>query len=328
MKEPTKPTLLSDFILVRFEEKEQLKSAIIIPERYLIQEGDETEASVYGVTTDRRLINPQVCYVIQGNANIPSDVRVFVHYGAYEVAQWLDDEQALIRSSMVFFTLDPITPLPGYYLCEEIKIEGEKTESGIYTTPIVEATLPINVRITHAYNDSYFKVGDEVLTVDSAQYQLKYDGANYIKLKESEIIGKKEGDEIIPFGKYLLVEYIEEPDKELEQKNDYLAHMKDVAIKYRLHVPDVDFTPVKASKQVTARLIYYGNDIKRISLPHNGSFLGENKIYLQNGSTLINAEIGDKLLVDRNRGAIMQDGKWIINLDTILCVIEDHQNAS
>lgn len=304
-----------DYIVVQFDEQEAKVHGtdIIIPERYLIQEGDETENSAYGVTTDRRLINPQVVTVIQGNETVPTGVKAFVHYGAYEVAQWIDDKNALIKSAMVFFTLDPITPLPGNYLGEEVFIEGDKTDSGIYITPYAEMKLPINIKITHVSKNSEIQVGDEVITIDSAQYPLKYEDKTYIKLRDSEIVAIKRDGNIIPYRNYLLVEYIDTIDEELIQQNYYKDHLKDVAIKYRLHVPDIDFTHAKESKHVDAKLIAIGSDCRYIK-PTNSE-----KTFLYAGG-ILEANIGSILKIDRNRGARLDNGQWIINLDTVLWV--------
>lgn len=311
------PTILNGHILVEFEKKPKLNESldIVAPERFLVQEADEEgETNAWAVTTDRRTINPQIIKVIQGNETVKTDTRCFCHYGCYEIGKWINEEQAIIRPDMVFFELGPpIKPFPGNYLAEEIFVEGERTASGIYTTPIAEAKLPCNVRITHVPDtkelgiingderqlnhrkDIY--VGDEVVTIDEAQYTLKYEDKKYIKLRESEIIAKVVDGKVIPLNKYLLVEYCEEPDAKLQAENDYKAHTKDVAIKHRLFVPGIDFEPTKPKKEVTAKLLEIGDSVNKYEL---------------------DAEVNDMLVINRNRGLLLPDGKWIINLDAIL----------
>lgn len=304
MNKPTL-TLSSGHILVEFEEKPKMSATLdlVAPERFLVQEAEEEgETNAWAVTTDRRTINPQIVNVIIGDDTVPTDSRCFVHYGCFEIGQWYNDKQCIIRANMVFFMLDPIKTFQGNYLGEEVFVEGEKTESGIYTTPIVEEKLPCNIVITHIPDNSSFAVGDEVITIDGAQYTLNYNGKKYIKLRDSEIIAKVVDKQVVPVGKYLLVEYMDKPNPELTNENDYKAHMKDVAIKHRLFVPGIDFTPTEAPKHVDAKILAVGPDIK------------PQELY---------AQVDDKLLINRNRGLRLPDGKWIINLDAILCVYEE-----
>ena len=290
--------------MVEFEEKPKLSEALdlVIPERYLIQEADGPgETNAWGVTTDRRTINPQTVRVIVGNDQVPTDSRCFVHYGAIEVAKWYNDNQAIIKSSMAFFMLDPIRPFDGNYLGEEIIIEGEKTESGIYLTPTPETKLPCNIRITHVPENSVFEVGNEVITIDAAQYTLKYEDKTFVRLKENEIIAKVVNGETIPLDKYILVEYVEEENRQLTDENDYKAHLKDVSLKFRLFVPEVDFTPTEPSKNVDAKILSFGPNIN---------------------AERVGADIGDMVYINRNRGLKLNDGRWIINFDTILFVYE------
>jgi co-chaperonin GroES (HSP10) len=296
-----KPTvqLLNDYILVEFEEKPKLseKLDLVMPDRYLIQEADqEGETNAYGVVTDRRTINPQIIKVIQGNESIPRGSRCFVHYGAFEIAKWYNG-QAIIRASMVFFMLDPIRPFEGNYLAEEIVVEGEKTESGIYLTPTVETKLPCNVRILYIPEISILNVGDEVITIDAANYTLKFEDKTYIKLKESEIIGKVVNGETIPLGKNILIEYMDEDLSEIIADNDRKDFSKDFALKHRLFIPDIDLTQSPPPKTVPAKILAIGPEVNRLAF---------------------SGDIGDEATALRGRGVLLPNNKWIVNLDTIL----------
>lgn len=292
--------LMNGYILVEFEEKKHIVNGteLIIPERYLIQDGDEDSNSAWGVTTDRRLINPQVVKVIQGEGL--EGKRCFVHYGAYEIAKWHTETLALIPVKTLLFSLDPITPFDGNYLGEEIWVDGVKTASGIYTTPYAEKKEACNIKIVHTPENSSIKAGDEIITIDDKQYPLKYDDKTFIKVKESEIIGLVKEGVTVPYGKYLLAEYVEEEDKNLIAHNEYKAHLKDVAIKFGIHCPDMDYNPSgPASKVVEARILGIGDEVRKIDINY--------------------ACVGDMILVARDRGALLSDGKWIINLDAFLC---------
>lgn len=298
MKVPTLQ-LLNDHILVEFEQRPKLSEALdlVMPERYLIQEADkEGEYDAYGVVTDRRTINPQIVNVIQGNNAIPNGSRCFVHYGAFEIAKWYTPKQAIIRASMVFFMLDPIRPFAGNYLGEEIFVEGEKTASGIYLTPYAETKLPCNVRILHVPEQSDLKEGDEVISVDAANYTLKYQDKKYVRLKDSEIVAKMVDGEPVPLGKNILVEYLEEDLSDILAENARRVEAKDLAIKFRLHVPEIDYNPLPPPRLAPVRVLAIGD---RLSTRE------------------FEASIGDEGSVLRGRGVMLNDNKWIVNLDSI-----------
>ncbi len=326
MSKPTL-TLSKGYILVEFEEKPKLSEALdlVAPERFLVQEADSPgETNAWAVTTDRRTINPQIVNVIVGDDDVPTGSRCFVHYGAFEVAKWFTPKQAIIKSSLAFFMLDPVRPFPGNYLGEQIILEGERTESGIYLTPNPDEKLPCHIRITHipipektkCYtfhngervdfeaqipNKNSIEIGDEVITIDASQYTLKFEDKTYVRMKDSEIIAKVVDGEVIPRDKYIVAEYVETVNKELIAENKYKAHMKDVSLKHRLFVPGVDFEAKAPSKNVDARLVAFGPNI----LERDG------------------VQIGDMAHINRHRGLKLAEGKWMINLDTILFVYEE-----
>ncbi len=60
--------------------------------------------------------------------------------------------------------------------------------------------------------DSDLPCGTRVLTLKYAFYLVTLDGMDYFKVKKSEIVGRISGEDIVPVGKYILIEYIE-PEK-------------------------------------------------------------------------------------------------------------------
>lgn len=310
MNEPTLQ-LLNDHLLVEFEPRQKLsdKLDLVMPERYLIQDADkEGEHDAYGIVTDRRTINPQIVKVIKGNKQIPDGSRCFVHYGAFEVAQWFTPKQAIIKSGMVFFMLDPIRTFPGNYLGEEVFIEGERTASGIYVTPYAETKLPCNVKILHAPEASGLKAGDEVISIDAANYTLTYQDKKYVKLRESEIVAKMVDGKLVPMGKNILVEWLDEDLSEIIAENDRRRDAKDLAIKYRLHVPDIDYTPLPPPKTVSAKVLALGDDIN----------LRQLKLWCATLST--DPSTTTEIIVElrRGKGVMLNDNQWIVNMDAIL----------
>src|SRR6185503_10593497 len=86
-------------ILIKFHDEIDTPLNLIIPERYTVHEQssvDDNESRM-GVTTDRRLINPQTCEILTGKY---AGEEAFLYYGAYEMAKWVDDK-AIIPDTML-----------------------------------------------------------------------------------------------------------------------------------------------------------------------------------------------------------------------------------
>lgn len=324
----------NNFVLVKFIKYDKkssvlkLDSGLFVPERYVIEEADEDAQTAWGVTTDRRLINPQVIEVIQGNelwinkvkdtypeferdkilkenTLIPDGGQYFVHYGAMEVCRWVDDDHALIPAKLFFFGLDPIKCLPGIYLGEEVFGDLPKTASGIYLTPQMEDKVGIKVKIIHTPENAHplVQVGSTVITVDAFQYDLNYNGKKYIKLEEGEIIGVEQNGEYIPLGNSVLVEHLPDPDLEARvAENDKRRAHRDYIDKTRMHISeqytkglDPEYLDLPEPKTISARILAIGEDVADKSLV-----------------------VGDKLLILRNYGCILPNKQWILNLDLVL----------
>lgn len=280
-------------------------NGLIVPERYIIEQGDEDADTAWGVTTDRKLINPQLINILSGEY---TGRRAFVHYGAFEVAKWLDDHQAFIPEKMILFFVDPIRCMPGTYLGEEVYGELEKTSSGIYLTPHLEEKEGVKVYITHVPDDAHplVKVGTTVITVDAFQYDLTYDGKKYIKVEQQEIVGIQTKDGYHPVGNTVLVDYL--PDTDLAERmaeNDRRRAQRDYIDRHGLHISeayikhlDPAYEPLPEPKFTYAKLLAIGNGVKP------GRFT-----------------IGDRLMVQRNYGCILPNKQWILNLDLVVGVM-------
>lgn len=294
--------LTGNNILVKFDPMPTV-SGLAVPERYKIQDGDKDENTAYGVTTNRKLINPQVITILKGEHE---GKRAFVHYGAYEIAKWPEPEVAFIPEATILFFIEPIQPVYGTYLGEEVFTQGERTASGIYITPYSEKKEGVLIKITHIPEQGgvgNIKVGDTVVTVDSYQYDLRYEGKKYIKLRSTEIIGIKKDDGYIPVGNRVLVEYL--PDEDLQERIEENAkrfQILETMSKRYLHLGDMPngelpehLRPVKEPKTTHAKLLAVGEQV--------------------------DTELDDTVMVFRNYGCILPNGQWITSIDNVVGVI-------
>lgn len=295
---------LANNILVKFDPVPTV-GGIIMPERYLIQEADTPgENNAYGVSTNRKAINPQIVTILSGEHK---DKKAFVYYGAYEIAKWPEgiDGIAIIPDTTIFFFIDPIEPVAATYLGEEVFSEGDKTESGIYITPYAERKEGILIRIIHipkegqvSYADKLIAVGDIVVTIDQHQYDLRFEDKKYIKLKATEIVGVKTEDGYVPTGDRVLIEYL--PDSDLQERvteNDRRAGLLDFMEKNGLHYTVTDLEPLKEPKTVNARILAIGNDVNS------------------------EATIGDEAIVFRNYGQLLKKDLWITSIENVVGVL-------
>lgn len=303
-------------ILVKFDPVPSI-GGIIIPERYKIQEGDEEDNDAYGVTTNRKAINPQVVTIVKSKSGSLDGRRAFVYYGAYEIAHWPEPELAIIPEHTILFFIDPIEPYDGTYLGEEVFTDGVKTKSGIYITPYAEKKEPVMIRVTHIpqhggvqYGGKYIQPGDVVVTVDSYQYDLHFREKKYIKLKSPEIIGVQTSDGYVPTGDRVLIEYL--PDADLLERiaeNDKRKEQLEIASKYHLHIGDMPggelpehLKPVKEPKTVQAKLLAIADSV--------------------NLKTLIgHISVGDEVMVFRNYGCILPNGQWLTPVDNVIGIM-------
>lgn len=305
---PIAPNPVNNNIVVRFHEQIETPLNLIIPERYAVHtqgSADDNETRV-GVTTDRRLINPQKCTVVIGNqyhiehirdnytelerdtllsriVEIHPDRDYFLYYGAYEVAKWIDDEHALIPSSHVLFQIDPIKMIPGNYLCEEITTPGDVTESGIFRSTDIGGVDGLRVKVIHS--GGYVGIGDTIITTDSHQYKLTYNGIKYILIKDKYIAGVNER----PYGENMLIEYLPDTDTGREERNEEKRKQRDFMDVHRMFYKPEDYAPEQLPKYADA-IVLEGK--------HSGR----------------------QVIVERNFGVGVAKGRAIISPDSLIAV--------
>lgn len=305
---------LNGNILVEFEPL-KLISGLVHPERYLIQEADQSdEANAYGIVTDRRLINPQTVRILSGEYE---GQRAFVYYGAYELKKYTE-VGFLIPDKTLFFLLDPMRMLPNTYLGEEVFTQGETTASGIYTTPFAEKKEGVKIKLTHVPENSQYVPGETVITIDPYQYPLTYEGKKYIKLTEGQIIGVERG-EVVPTNDTILVQYL--PDEFLQERlaeNDRRKHRRDV-MDVGFFVSDIhathghapDWEDLPEPKFVKAKVLAVSEHIPQPVTLDGVEYSGAVGI----GQTLGDV---DTIWAFRNFGCSLGNDMWIINIDAVV----------
>lgn len=308
---------INNKIVVMFDDAPETPMGLIIPERYVVhnEQGlDDENGTKTAVTTNRRLINPQTLTVLEDNGSwvathggerIHTGRRYFCYYGAYETAQWLTDDEAIIDAKFIFFQIDPIVCMPGIYLGEEVFGEGVTTASGI----ILKEGLKdgVRVKLTHVPPDAKFKVDDVVITYNDKNYPLLHDGHNYLKVTEDVIVGIETSDGDRPIDKNLLVEYLPDPDaEERERQNDEIKERIRLFNRLNFHIEPVTLDLIPEPKQVMAKLIAKGDGVDWKRVVDLSSHVHE----------------GD-LMCHRNYGVKLPNGQWIISEDTVLWRRED-----
>ena len=275
--------VLHNRILVRFHEDIETPLGLVIPERYAVhvQQNEDDNETRKGVTTDRRLINPQKVTILSGKHE---GRDAFVYYGAYEIAKWVDDERAIIDESLIYFFIgDTIEMAENTYLGYEVFVEPEKTPAGIILSTTLEEKDKISIKISHIPENSIANVGDLVTTIDGNQYWLIYNGQRYIKLRESEIAAVNGN----PVNENLLVEYIYgRDDEERMEKNQEIYNHIDFCRKHGWHIEGMEFKPVPEPKTIKAKVL-------------KGDMEGE------------------EIIVNRNFGVKVGGNKWIISKESV-----------
>lgn len=303
-------------ILVRFDPVPTI-NGLTVPERYLIQDADtDGEHDAYGVTTNRKAINPQVVTILQGEHE---GKKAFVYYGAYEIAKWPEPEIAVIPEGTLLFFIEPIRPISATYLGEEVFAEGERTASGIYITPFAEKKEGILIKITHVpehggvrYGERHIIVGDIVVTIDAAQYDMRYEDQKYIKLRSSEIVGVKTETGFVPVGTKVLIEYLADEDLlQRQEENARRLQILETMSKRYLHLGDMPdgqlpehLQPVKEPKVVKATIISIGDKVNLLR------FVDDTKV-------------GDTAMVFRNYGCMLPNKQWITDIDNVVGVMTE-----
>lgn len=220
-------TAKNNYLIVEFESNRILKYGkleLIRPISWEHKASDsEEEITKRAESLDRKLVNEQVAIVKVGNEKYPykKGDRVFLHYMAKESEKVVEidgEEYSAVDGDFVFFVInsdETFTMADNVYLGEQLYSDAPRTPSGIFTTPFDKVKEVLKIRITHApqrifnrhwdaslpkdrpfrYREPENKIGDIVATCDDFQYVLLYDGKEYIKLLDDEIVLKFEEDE-------------------------------------------------------------------------------------------------------------------------------------
>lgn len=164
--------------------------SIIIPFKW--QHLDE-----YGFATDKMEENinylqtaQQTAYVLAENPKFKfkKGDKVIFHYLAISYKCTVDGiDGAFIDATDIFFRDNgEIDMADGYYLCEQLFDDIPQTPSGIFLEHI-ERKKECHLKVLHG--SGLYQPGDIVFSIDGAQYKFTYEGKEYIKLKEEEIVG-------------------------------------------------------------------------------------------------------------------------------------------
>lgn len=243
-------------ILVHFHEEIETPLGLEIPERYVIhtQESFDDNETRMGVTTDRRLINPQIVDILSGKY---AGEQGFVYYGAYESAKWVDGN-GIITDDNLLFLINPIRMMPGNYLGQQVWREAEKTASGIYLTPDFGGVDGIRIKVNYSGGD--VKEDDVIITTDKSQYELIFGGQRYVLVRDKYIAGVNE----LPYKDNILIEYLPDIDPEREARNAEKKRQKDLMDTYHMFYEAKDFEPEPLPKYIDAIVIegkYKGKEV-------------------------------------------------------------------
>lgn len=184
---------------------------IIRPDEWLHK--DDEGKQTFQENTNYLETKPQICTVIVANDNYPYQVgdKLFVHYMAWETAKCGDivTHEAFIVADYVFFTILPNGELKmakENYIGKQLYTEDIVTKSGIF----LQGGRPksLQIRITNIpqeppkwYGRHPVVKDDIAISCDGYNYEFKYDGQKYIRLKWSEIAGIMVDDKIELFPK-------------------------------------------------------------------------------------------------------------------------------
>jgi len=140
---------------------------------------------------------PQVAVLRHSNSKYPYQPgdKLFLHYMAHVTATYANeaDKDAFIDAYYVLFTFMPdggYKMADGICFAEQLYTEDNVTPAGIIIDVLGHKPKLCQVRVTHAPEESEFKQGELVLTIDANQYPVRVDGKDYIMLREREIVGR------------------------------------------------------------------------------------------------------------------------------------------
>lgn len=192
--------VLHNRIVVRFDETDKKLFNVGGVELYRPDEWlhkSEEGKTTYTENTNYLETKPQRATVTHTNEKYPYQVgdKVFLHYMAHTTSTYAIEEtkDAFVFADYVFFTFNEdgtYKMAEGVYFGEQIYSEDEKTPNGIIINVLGHKPKLCQIKLTHVPDDSEFKIGDVILTVDSYQYPANVDGKDYVMVRESEIAGR------------------------------------------------------------------------------------------------------------------------------------------
>lgn len=181
---------------------------IIRPDEWLHRDNEGKQT--FQENTNYLETKPQVCTVLASNDNYPYQVgdKLFVHYMAWETAKCGDivTNEAFIIADYVFFTIledGSLKMADDNYLGKQIYTDDLITKSGIF----LQGGKPkaLQIKITHIpekppkWHDKFpANIGEIAISCDGYNYEFKYNGEKYIRLKNTEIAGTMFDDGINP----------------------------------------------------------------------------------------------------------------------------------
>lgn len=200
--------MINNYIAVEFDLDHNRKiNGLYRPETWVFENSDQKEGDVvYDTNRNKKETNPQIATVIVSNDNCPYKVgdKVFTHYLSFDSPNAIDldgKEYTVTTYQNIFFRINEdgtYEMADRTYLGEQVYSEGEKTASGIYTTPFAEVKETLRIKLTHVPEGSQYQVGDIIVSADDYQYEIDIYGKKFIKITKEWIYGKMVDEKFKP----------------------------------------------------------------------------------------------------------------------------------
>lgn len=192
--------MINNYIALEYDlSHNRIINGLYRPTDWVFENSDQKDgATVYDTNRNKKETNPQIATVIVSNDNCPYQIgdKVFTHYLSFDSPNSMDldgKEYTVTTYQNIFFKINDdgsYTMSPRTYLGEQVYSEGERTASGIYTTPFAEIKETLRIKLTHVPEESEYQVGDIIVSADDYQYEIDIYGKKLIKITEEWIYGK------------------------------------------------------------------------------------------------------------------------------------------